>query len=125
MQTIQEINAFLCDNAVPVGHKCTLVLASLTKRLLEDEMPANYRLQFLEHLEKMVRGSGGLTEEMIAAVQPMCEQGYEIVREAQSLGASKSLDVVAEVFPTFAMLNPSLVAALELSPQYQQLKRSA
>ena len=64
-------------------------------------------------------------EEMIAAIQPMCEQGYEIVREAQSLGASKSLDVVAEVFPTFAMLNPSLVAALELSPQYQQLKRSA
>jgi hypothetical protein len=122
MESDEDISAFLCDTCCPVGHQYTLVLVSLTKRLLEEEMPAAYRLQFLEHLEKI--GDKWLTAEMVAAVEPVCDKGYEIIREVQKLGAKKALNVYAKHFKTFAGLNPSLIAALKTSPLYQT-RRSA
>jgi hypothetical protein len=103
----------------PPGYAYTLVLASLTKRVLTEKIPAEYRLQFLEHLDKMPLGLIWLTPEMIAALEPMCDKGEEIVREAMKLGASKSLDAYAKFFSTFAALNPSLIEVLKMSPTYQ------
>jgi hypothetical protein len=61
---------------------------------------------------------GYLTPAVIAAVEPMCNRAYEIVREAQKLGP-KALDIYADKFDAFAALNPSLISSLQLSPMYQ------
>jgi hypothetical protein len=126
MQTKEQIEGFLCGTACSAGHRYTLVLASLTKRMLAEEMPPEYRLQFLQHLEKMQQGENGnwLTAEMIVALEPMCDKAYEISREMRKLGP-KALDAYAEFFSTFAVLNPSLVTALMSSPTYQSRSRSA
>jgi hypothetical protein len=116
MENKDQAEAFMIASACPNGQKYTLVLSSLTKRLLAEEMPAAYRMQFLEHLEKMGTREPWITAEMIAAIEPMCDKGYEIVQEAQKLGANKALDAYAKFFSTFAMLNPSLIAALQQSP---------
>jgi hypothetical protein len=44
-----------------------------------------------------------------------------MVREAQKLGAGKSLDVFArwEVFNAFIALNPSLMAAIKMPRKYR------
>jgi hypothetical protein len=104
----------------PVGHRYTLVWVSIVKMLLVDEMPSAYRLKFLEWLNKC--GDQWLSAEMVAAIEPMCAEGYEIVREAQKLGAGKSLDVFArhEVFSAFIALNPSILAAIKIPRRYQQ-----
>jgi hypothetical protein len=124
----EDIEKSLGGACCPVGHCYTLVLASLTKRLLTEEMPAAYRLQFLQHLDKMPNGESKtwLTAEMIAAVEPMCDKGYEMVCEAQKLGPKKALDAYAKFFSAFAALNPSLIEVLKMSPTYQyHLKRAA
>jgi hypothetical protein len=114
----EDIEAFCCEQTMPRGHKYTLVLASVIKRLLLKETPAEFRIKFLTHLEKMTTRDIWITAEMIGNIQPMCDKGYEIVREAQKLGAKKSLDVFAEVFSTFAVLNPSLISVLQMSTIY-------
>jgi hypothetical protein len=118
METKDQAEAFMVTAACPNGHKYTLVLSSLTKRLLAEEMPAAYRMQFLEHLEKMGTREPWITAAMIAAIHPLCDKGYEMVCEAQKLGANKALDAYAKFFPAFAALNPSLVTVLKMSPTY-------
>jgi hypothetical protein len=93
------------------GHQYTLVCVSLTKLALQSEMPPEMRLEFLGHLEKMVDQT--LTPAVIAMVEPMCERGYELSREAVKLGHFKALDVYADKFDVFAALNPSLHVACE------------
>jgi hypothetical protein len=102
----------------PVGHRYTLVFVSLVKRLLAAEMEPAYRLRFLEWLDKCA--ANWLTPETIAALHPMCDDGYEMVREAQKLGASKMFDVFArwEVFNAFVALNPSILTAIEMPRRY-------
>jgi hypothetical protein len=117
--TKEDVEAFCREQAVPRGVAYTLVLASLTKRWLAEEMTAEYRMKFLTHLDKMTTRDIWLTAEMIGALEPMCDRGYEIVREAHKLGANKSLDVFADVFATFAVLNPSLISVLQMSPIHQ------
>jgi hypothetical protein len=100
----------------PDGHKYTLVFVSLVKRLLVDEMEPAYRLRFLEWLDKCA--DTWLRPDMVAVIEPMCADGYEMVREAQKLGAGKMFDVFArwEVFNAFVALNPSILAAIKLPP---------
>ena len=95
----------------PRGYKYTLVCAGIAKHALQGDMPADMRLDFLQHLEKM--SDHFLTEEVIAMVEPLSAESMEIVREAQKLGGGKALDVYAEKFAVFADLNPSLIAALK------------
>jgi hypothetical protein len=116
--TKEDVEGFCSEHPVPPGHKYTLVIASATKRWLLEETTAEYRMQFLTHLDKMTTGDIWITAEMIGALEPMCDKGYEIVREAQKLGP-KALDVFADVFSTFAVLNPSLISVLQMSPTYQ------
>jgi hypothetical protein len=93
------------------GYQYTLVCVSLTKWALQSEMPAEMRLEFLGHLEKMI--AGPLTPDIIAMVEPMCDRGLQLSSEAQKLGHFKALDVYADKFEVFAALNPSLQAAYD------------
>jgi hypothetical protein len=97
-----------------VGNRYTLVFVSLVKRLLAAEMEPAYRLRFLEWLDKCA--DNWLTPEAIAAVDPMCDDGFEMVHEARKLGAGKMFDVFArwEVFNAFVALNPSLLTAIKM-----------
>jgi hypothetical protein len=120
-ETKEGIEAFLRESATPNGYKYTLVMVSATKRMLAQKIPAEFRLKYLEHLDRMTaRDSPWLTAEMIAAVEPACDKAYEIMHEAQKLPDGKFLDVYAQNFSTFALLNPSLVGALKMSPGYQR-----
>jgi hypothetical protein len=124
--TKEAIQNFLREAACPIGHRYTLVSISVTKRMLEQKIPTAYRFKFLEHLDGMTtKSESWLTAEMIAAVEPICDKGYEMVREAQKLGGHKALDAYAEFFSTFAVLNPSLLAALILSPSYRNVAERA
>ncbi|RXG86493.1 hypothetical protein [Bradyrhizobium zhanjiangense] len=96
------------------GHRYTLVLVSLTKRCLQAEMPAEMRLQFLQHLDKMT--DQWITPGVIAIIEPMDEKGLELSKEAEKLGYDgrpSALDVYAEKFDVFAALNPSLQRAYD------------
>jgi hypothetical protein len=119
MKRETEIEAFLRDGCIPRGDRYTLVIISVTKRYLGGKLPPAYRLLFLDRLEQMTTElhREWLTAEMIAAVEPACDQAYEIYREAMKLGAKKAIDVCADVFVAFASLNPSLLAALKISKQ--------
>jgi hypothetical protein len=121
----EAVKEFLDRECVPKGYKYTLVLASITKRVLQMQPPDEWKLQFLGHLEKMSHGEQWLTAEMIAAVEPMDDKGEEIAREIRKVGPMKALDVYADTFTVFATLNPSLVAALKMSPLYRYLKQEA
>jgi hypothetical protein len=98
----------------PVGKRYTLVFVSIVKRLLAQEMSPAYRLKFLEWLGKC--GDTWLSPATIGIVEPMCDQGDEMVREARKLGAKKMLDVVGQfdVFSAFVSLNPSLLTAIKI-----------
>jgi hypothetical protein len=113
--TNADVTAFLSENAIPKGYAYTIVNISVNKRLLRDDMPAKERLDLLESLE-VSRDDLWLTPKMIATIEPMCDKGNEIVSEARRLDASKILDVFADHFSTFAVLNPSLIAALRMLP---------
>jgi hypothetical protein len=117
MPTVEQEIVAACT---PRGHRYTLVLISIVKRSLEMEIPGDFRLKFLEHLDRMPakESSTWLTAEMVAGVDPICNKAYEIVDEARKLGASKALDIYADQFPIFAGLNPSLMNVLKQSPSH-------
>lgn len=96
----------------PVGYRYVLVSLAEVKWFLSTEMPAEYRLKFLEFIDSH---ADMFTPEAIAAVDPMPAEGREMIKEARKLGR-KWLDVVArwEVFNAFISLNPSMMTALRL-----------
>jgi hypothetical protein len=115
------------ENAIlytPVGHRYSLVLISEAKRWLAHELSAEHRLKFLEFLD---RCTGTFTADMIAQVEPMSDEAYEMVKEARKLGPGKSLDVLAswEVFNAFVALNPSLLTAIKMKPGHQYRRNGA
>jgi len=97
----------------PVGQRYTLVLISVIKRWLQAELEAKYRLRLLEFLD---RCSGTFTREAISQIEPMCDEAFEIYKEAQKLGAKKALDVLAEweIFNAIVALSPSILAAIKV-----------
>jgi hypothetical protein len=123
--TNADVDAFLGLNAIPRGYAYTIVNISLSKRLLQYDMPAMERLKILQSLEVCDADRFWLTPEMVAAIEPMDDKGNEIVSEAGKLGAGKILDVFAEHFSTFAVLNPSLLAALKMLAGKYDHRRSA
>lgn len=94
------------------AHKYTLVVFSIVKRYLGEEMSPEYRLRFLNYLDKL--SDSWLTAEAVAMIEPICDDGYEIVKEARKLGWQKAFDTFAkhEVFSAFVALNPSLMEAI-------------
>jgi hypothetical protein len=123
--TNADVTAFCGNNVIPRGYKYTIVHISLNKRLLRADMPARERLQILEGLEIDDLDRLWLTNDMVAAIEPMCDKGYEIASEAHKLPDGKVLDVFADEFATFAALNPSLIAALEMLPAIRGPTRAA
>jgi hypothetical protein len=88
--------------------------------LSEDPSP-EWRLKFLDGLDRLVNHENNtwLTEEVVAAIEPVCDAGMEMIREALKLDKGKlgrpgMLDALAKFFPAFAVLNPSLLTALEI-----------
>lgn len=114
MNSEVEVRQFFAKTLVPAGVKYTLVLAAVAKRMLATDIPSDFRLEFLQHLEKML--DTFITREMIAAVEPLNDQGYELYREAGKVEPKKRLDMYAEIFTPLAVLNPSLIAAIRVSP---------
>lgn len=99
---------------ISMGHRYTLVFASVTKWALQGEMPTEMRLDFLSHLEKMT--DNVLTPEIIAMVEPIDKDGLELYTEAVKLGYGGSPDafsVLDQKFDVFAALNPSLRRAYD------------
>jgi hypothetical protein len=92
--------------------------------LLVMDLSAEHRLRFLEFLDRCT--DNFLTAEAIAAVEPMCDQAYEMVKEARKLGPSKALDVFArwEVFNAFIALNPGLLTAIKMPRSYNSRRSS-
>jgi hypothetical protein len=111
------------SSMMSMGHKYTLVIASYTKWVLQGEMSPEWRLKFLDHLEKMTDST--ITPAVIALVEPMNADGREIYHEAQKLGYDiqwslsggarlpNFFDVLHKQFDIFAALNPSLRAAYD------------
>jgi hypothetical protein len=105
---------------VPVGYRCTLVMVSHVKRaLVSCEMPLGERLRMLEGINSFV--DSYFTEEALAAVEPACKTGAEMIKECLkidrgNLKLSKGFDLVAseEVFGHLLELNPSLLVAIKL-----------
>jgi hypothetical protein len=100
---------------ISMGHQYTLVLASHLKWVLRAELSPQWRLEFLDHLEKMVDGT--LTPAVLALVEPIDEKGLEILDEARKLGYGplppNLFTVLAQKFEIFAQLNPSLQRAYD------------
>jgi hypothetical protein len=105
----------------PVGHRYTLVIISEAKRMCLMDLSAEHRLRFLEFLD---RCTDIFAADAIAQIKPMCDEAYEMVKEARKLGPGKSLAVLArlEIFNAFVALNPSILTAIEIPRRYHNSK---
>ena len=124
MQVTAEYVEQVCRaNPIPPGYKYTVVIISGVKRMLAADIPSEFRLKFLDELDHMASNSETwLTADMIAAIDPMCDAAEEMYSEAAKLDRGKPgqpamLDALAKFFPAFAVLNPSLITALEMEPR--------
>jgi hypothetical protein len=113
-----DIQSFIATTVIAPGVKYTLVLAAVTKKALAGQIPDEFRLQFLQHLEKMVDPQSWITADMITSVEPMDDRGYALFREASNVDPNKKLDMYAEIFMQLAVLNPSMITAIKSSPLY-------
>lgn len=120
-----DIEDVLSNTLMPHSVKYTLVLVSITKRALADDLSDHYRFQFLQHLDKMVDPIHWITAEMIAAVKPCDDKGAQLFFEASKVDPKKKLDVYAEIFGPMAALNPSLITAIKMSNLYRNAKGGA
>jgi hypothetical protein len=109
----------------PIGRRYTFVFISLVKQLLADkDLPPDYRLKYLEWLDR--RDEPWESPQIISAIEPMCDDGYLLLRETMKLGPKKGFDTIAswEVFNTFVALNPSILTAIKTGPGFHH-RRSA
>jgi hypothetical protein len=115
------------------GHKWTFIVAALAKRVLRISgiKPAD-RLALLEKLNAMT--DDWFTADMLAGIEPMCDTGYAIFKEAKSLDAAQdnkhceaSFEVLArlKVFRHFCALNPSIIAAIKYRAADRQDRHAA
>jgi hypothetical protein len=124
--TAAYVEQVLCANVIPMGYKYTVIIVSVIKRELAQDIPPEYRMKFLNQLDAMASGGpegySWLTADMIAAIEPMCDRGDEMFCEALKLdrgrpGQPAMFNALDKFFPAFAVLNPSLMTALEMEPQ--------
>lgn len=122
--TADYVEKVCCENAIPMGYKYTAKIVSVVKRTLAQDIPAEYRFKFLNQLDELASGGSDnwLTADMIAAIEPMCDHGDEMFSEASKLdrgvpGKPAMFRALDKFFPAFAVLNPSLITALEINPR--------
>jgi hypothetical protein len=97
--------------------RAQLVLISLVNYALQTGLSPDWRVKYLEHLDKMTGdpvGDNGMraliTHKIINSIDPICDRGWELALEAQRAGPFGSLEIYADAFATFVALNPSLIA---------------
>jgi hypothetical protein len=96
-------------------HRCLLVLVSLAKRCLADDIPTEFSLRYLEFFERFEKLTDGwLSAEVVAMVDPICGKGYEIWEETRPLVPQERNRMIdkPEVFSVLAALNPSLLRVI-------------
>lgn len=99
----------------PIGHLASLAhIAWFKHGLLNVEMMAHERLRFLNYIACCVEGL--ITAEAVAAIEPSCATGAEMMLELQKVPREKRIQAFqdGDVFRLLARLNPSLLAALRL-----------
>jgi hypothetical protein len=100
---------------LPIGHLFNLVEISYLKYiLLKLETTAQQRLRALDAIA--ICDAGSVTQEAVAAIEPCCESGREIMRELYSLPMGEQTWAFrdGDVFRILSRLNPSLLTALRL-----------
>jgi ribosomal protein S15P/S13E len=106
---------------VPLGNKMALIGAALAKRalLIPSIKPAE-KLELLERMNGMT--DGYFSAAMLVMVEPLCDTGFAIFKEAASLdplkdathgAASFNLLTSPNVFAHFIKLNQSILAAIK------------
>jgi hypothetical protein len=124
--TAAYVEQVLRTNVIPMGYKYTVLIVSVIKRELAQDIPTEYRVKFLNQLDAMASGGpdgySWLTTDMVAAIEPMCDRGDEMFCEASKLdrgrpGKPAMFDALDKFFSAFAVLNPSLMTALEMEPR--------
>jgi hypothetical protein len=105
----------------PSGYRYSLLFVAYCKHaLVNHEMRAGHRLQFLEWINKQV--DIVITADMLAAVEPMSVTEVKMMDEALSLDregdpagmASFRVLTSPDVFADFLRLNPSLLKTIML-----------
>ncbi|WP_157839467.1 hypothetical protein [Bradyrhizobium diazoefficiens] len=97
----------------PAGYWHDLVNIAMVKRLLKQEMPADLRLRFLEHLNAQVHSL--LTLEAMQAVEPACDTAMSMIDEMKALSIDDKCRLMCKwnVMAAFCNLNPSLIEAMK------------
>jgi hypothetical protein len=106
---------------IPLGNKMSLIGIALAKRaLLTPGIKPADKLELLERMNGMT--DGYLCPAMLAMIEPMCDTGFAIFKEAASLDPPKdathgaaSFDLLTgqKVFGNFCALNPSILTAIK------------
>lgn len=110
----------------PPGYWVSLVIISQVKRLLQDDMPVDLRLRFLEILNGFVDIT--LATEALQRVEPACYTAMKMIDEMSQLNMHDRHHLMMKwnVIATFCNLNPSLVEAMKLfRGSAAAMKRSA
>jgi hypothetical protein len=98
----------------PPGYWQSLIEIAQIKRVLQDDMPADMRLQFLEHLHKRVHGH--LSVEAMQCVEPACATAMKMLDEMKDLDINDQCRLMLRwnVIAVFVNLNPSILEAIKL-----------
>lgn len=98
-------------------HRCLLVLVSIAKRYLADGISTEFSLRFLEAFERFEKlTEGWLSAEVVAMIDPICDNGYKIWEETRPLKNPQERNRMIEapeVFSVLAALNPSLLRVIK------------
>jgi len=110
---------------LPCGYWYELVLISAIKRLLQDDMPLEFRARFLELLNKKARGL--ISMAAVAAVTPAPDAAIAMLDEMKNLSIEDKFKVMRrlDVFEAHIALNPSIMEAISLCRDNEISDRSA
>ena len=100
---------------MPVGHLYNLAYVAYWKHfLLCHKVPLELQLKTLSAITECAHGP--VTTEAVAAIEPSCEIGVQMMKELQKVETNKRIYAFQEggVFRLLAKLNPSLLRALAL-----------
>ena len=96
-------------------HRNLLVLVSIAKRWLAEDIEAEFRFRYLEYFERFGKLTNGwLSAEVVTMIDPICDNGIEIWQETRGLAAQERNRMIdkPEVFSVLAALNPSLLRVI-------------
>jgi hypothetical protein len=98
----------------PPGYWISLVYISQVKRVLQEDLPPDLRLRFLEILHNLVHDN--LSLEAMQRVAPACDTAMAMLDEMKSLNIRDKdrLMMKWNVIAAFVNLNPSIIEAIKL-----------